>query len=1211
MLNCPVCDTPNAEGSVSCENCSRALPLEFDAAATVISNDQQTVVASSGALSSNPDVCAFRAELRTGEVVCGRYEIVARLGQGGMGTVYKVLDRELDRFLALKTIRPDLVTNAGSLRRLKQEVLLSRQISHRNVIRVYNLDVAEGLRFILMEFVEGEDLKAILNRRKKLPYNEALEIVTQVCAGLAAAHAEDVVHRDLKPQNVLMSPDGRVRLVDFGLAKSFQDPSMTQTGAVLGTPAYMSPEQALGQPGDARSDIFSFGVLAFEILTGELPFPGRSLSEAYLSRTRGRARPIESVDPTIPVWLGRIIMRCLQVRVADRYQSAADVLTDITAGGTPSSESKSASGVLSPGAMLGARYRIDAEVGEGGFGKVYRATDLELHRTVALKVVRPELTNNPDTVEQLKHEITIASQISHKNVLRIHDIGEADGLRFVSMAWAEGEDLSQLLARTGTLPEAQVLLLAQEMCEGLEAAHEQGITHRDLKPGNILLTASGHACIADFGLAYTADVQPVPHGGSGETHGTPRYMSPEQVEGTPLDPRTDIYSLGLILYEMSTGRIPFKDDSVLQTMAERVSTIPPSPKLYNSGLSDRLSSMILRCIERDPAKRFGNVHELLEEIRNARSVASTVAAPILPSRRGWRTRLSRPYVAAALLAAVVITGVFLERKFKPSPPPLARGGKYVAVLPFRAIGVNDPNLTYRAEGIADAVQARLASLKSVQPISSYAVSQVNFTQHRSQDDIGKQLGANRLITGSVQEQNNSLRVNAAIYDTQTKRQIWSKSYAGSSEDLFAMEDDICNGVIEALEVTPTLEDRKREEHAPTGDLEAYDLYLKGRDIIKKGHRNENDAKAALDLFEQATRKDNSFALAWTGVADANLQLYHLTKNDVAIDKAVNAAEQARDRNPNLPEVHFALGSVYSAKGRLNEATDEIKKALTLAPNSDDGYIRLGRVYLARGMEELALNAYRKAVELNPYYWYNHKQLGVAYYNLGHTDLALKEFKEQVSANPKDPSGFNNIGAIYLKQGKWKEAVPELLKAIQLQPNPDAYSNLATAYYHLGRVTEAIPQYLQSLKLNPNQAEVVRNLAEAYDQSGQHGKADQATDRAMALLFDQLRINPRDSNSLGTLAVCYAAKKEYERARELIARARRQNPADSTLMYDEALIDAGDGRITEALTALKTALEHGYSYEYTLSDPGLKKVRESPGFKSLEKKFGQTVVAARR
>lgn len=1211
MVTCPVCDTLNEEGSVSCERCNCA--LQVNNSETVLSkngpDDQQTVVAT-GASAAAPararSSAASASELPIGTVLIGRYEILARLGQGGMGTVYKALDHELDRVIALKTIRPDLASNAAALRRLKQETLLARQIAHRNVIRVFDLGVSDGFRFITMEFVEGHDLKALLDPGKKLAAEEAVEILTQICQGLQAAHGEDVVHRDLKPQNVLLSAGNRVRIVDFGLARSFENTGITHSGVILGTPAYMAPEQALGQQGDARSDIFSLGVIAFELLTGELPFPSHSLSESLLSRTRGRARPIEYANPEIPAWLARIVMRCLERNPSDRYESAQAVASDLLARDVcPYIPPGLRPGSLAPGTMVGSRYRIEAEAGEGGMGKVYRATDLDLHRTVALKIVRPDLVSSSQSLDQLIHEISIASQISHKNVLRIHDLGEASGLRFVSMAWAEGEDLGHLLKRTGALPEERILELACEICEGLEAAHEQGITHRDLKPGNILLTSGDHACIADFGLAHSVDsaaaqaIKLLETSSSGlhsaSVSGTPRYMSPEQVDGTAIDHRTDIYSLGLILFEMATGRIPFNDDSVFQTMTQRLTEKPVSPKLLNPAISDKLAAIIIRCLEREPKERYASVHELLVDLRSKPEPALAPPGEIHTKA----SRLKRAWLPASLAALVLLAGAgwFWQWRTTRLEPP--SNGKYIAVLPFRIVG-SDPNLKYRAEGIADSISARLSSLASLHPISASALERVNLSQ--PEENVGKQLGANLLVNGIVQSEGDEIKIDVSIYNTEKRHTLWSKSYRGAVADLFTLEDEISNDTESALKINPTTEERERQAPAPTQNLAAYDLYLKGRDILKN-HRDESNLKEALGLFEQACKQDDSFALAWTGVADASLQLYRVTGDTLAASKALAAAREASRRNNNLPEVHFALGSVYSATGRNAEAVSEIKHALQLSPNSDDGYIRLGRAYLATGQKDDGLSALKKAVQLNPYYWYNHNQLGAGYYRLGRNDDAIREFKEQVARNPLNEDGHNNLGGMYLLQAQWKKSIPEFEKAIKIHPSADEYSNLATAYYQLGRYTAAIPVYRQALALDPNRADVLRNLAETYASTGQKQQADESYDRAIRLLYEQLEVNPQNANAMATLAMCYLGKKNMPKARQLIAQARAINSADSNFMYNQAVILGLDGNTAEALKVLRSALENGYSFEYCLSDPDLKAVRDAPGFSALKKKFG--------
>ncbi|MGH9584815.1 MAG: protein kinase domain-containing protein, partial [Bryobacteraceae bacterium] len=1083
MPICHVCHTTNADNARSCSRCSSSFGQpeaegEFGSQATVQSN-----LAGFASRGSGAEHLSY-AHLDYGDLIADRYEILEKLGEGGMGTVYKVHDRELDRLVALKTIRPDLASNISTIRRFKQELLLARQISHRNVIRIYDLGVAGGLRFITMEFVEGRDLRSLLVDRGKLSPEESAAIVKQICAGLQAAHAEDVIHRDLKPQNILIDRHGHVRIMDFGLARTLEQSGITGTGVIVGTADYMSPEQARGDELDARSDLFSLGLIFYELLTGILPFTAESIVTTLLRRTRERAEPIQSVDASIPSWIGRIAMRCLEPDPARRYQSAAEISLDLEhRNAEPDRHTLASAGALAPGAMLGSRYRVEAKAGEGGMGVVYRAMDLDLNRTVALKVIRPELTADPRSTERLKQEILLASRISHRHVLRIHDLGEAHGLRFISMAWVDGQDLSHLIRQCGSLPEERIVEVGRQLCEGLDAAHREGIVHRDLKPQNVLLDSSGNACIGDFGLAETA-AGVLAANQTMHLAGTPRYMSPEQVEGKPVDQRTDIYSLGLILYEMATGAPAFASDSVFQTMMRRVTEPPKNPKLVNPALSDHLAQVIMRCLERDPEKRYASAHDVLLALSPA---APAQAKAVLPRVYAW----SLGAVAAAVIA--VLAFAIVHSRGAPAPP---KTGKYVAVLPFRSLSA-DPNLKYEAEGISDAITSRLFALNSVHPVSQPALERVDLS--KPENTIAHRLGANLVVRGTLQGAGDRINVIVAIDNIRTHKTIWNKSFPGMRGDLLTIQDDICNQVVGALDIVPTSEERARETMAPTQNIAAYDLYLKGSDILKNG-RDAKAASEALKLFQQACNQDPSFALAWTGVADASLLTYQLTKQSFWAEKALTAAQEASSRNPNLPEVHFALGSVYTATGRNTEAVAEIKQALALAPNLDAGYIRLGKAYLVEGQSEPALAAFKKAVEINPYYWYNHKQLGVAYFELGRNNDALKEFQRQVELNPKDASGYNNLGAIYLQEGRWKEAIPVFEKAIALAPSYDEYSNLGTAYYELGRYPDAVAMYQKSVQANPNQATVFRNLGGAYQRAGNRAKAAAAFQRTIELAY---------------------------------------------------------------------------------------------------------------
>src|SRR5437868_6274168 len=269
--------------------------------------------------------------LEPGAVLAQRYEILEILGEGGMGAVYKAMDRELSRPVALKVIRPDLAGNQAILDRFKQELLLAREVTHKNVIRIYDLGEAEGMKFITMEYVEGKDLRTLINEKNKLAPEEAVEIMQQVCRALEAAHSVGIIHRDLKPQNVMRDKSGRILVMDFGLARTLEGDGMTQTGALVGTMDYMSPEQALGKDLDQRSDLFALGLIFYELLTGKMPYKADSVVASLLKRTQERAAPVSSHDASIPPALSSIVSKCLETDVNLRYQSSAEILADLNA----------------------------------------------------------------------------------------------------------------------------------------------------------------------------------------------------------------------------------------------------------------------------------------------------------------------------------------------------------------------------------------------------------------------------------------------------------------------------------------------------------------------------------------------------------------------------------------------------------------------------------------------------------------------------------------------------------------------------------------------------------------------------------------------------------------------------------------------------------------------------------------------------------------
>lgn len=1221
-FECPVCQTSNPDSSAACGKCATpnpfmskagepgestiAAPLGSDALSGLLTTPLDPRVGSPGAAAAATRARVVAGStLVPGAVLADRYEILKMLGEGGMGTVYKAKDRELDRLVALKVIRPEYANHPETIRRFKQELILARQVTHRNVIRIFDLGISDNLKFITMDFVEGRDLARIIHQRGKLQRAEVCEIIRQICSGLEAAHNEGVVHRDLKPQNIMVDAQGRVFLMDFGLARSMELVGMTRTGALIGTPTYMSPEQARGEKADARTDIFALGVIFYELLTGTRPYKDEPMMATLVRRTRELATPPNQLDPSIPQSLSDIVMKCLQIKADLRYQSAEEILRDLNLVVAPmSSPSQSASVLpqgLSSGSSFGPRYRIESLLGEGGMGKVYKAEDGELHRTVALKLVRPELASDPASMDRLKQEILLASRVSHKNILRIHDLGDVSGLKFISMAYVDGKDLHQIIASEGKLPVPRAIEITRQLCLALEAAHAESVIHRDLKPQNVLVDKDDHVFVSDFGLAKTLEVHASMLTSAGEVNGTPRYMSPEQVESNPVDHRTDIYSLGLILYEMVTGDLPFASDSVLQAMYQRVTLAPKNPKAVNPELPDYLVNIILRCLEKDPQQRYQHARDILADLDRGDSVQAIASAAPAVSPRSRKIAILVLFAVA--LAAGVAIGVpkFRQSLFaaRSASPANSAAAKYVAVLPFRVLG-DDASLQYTAEGVVDALSAKLFQLKGVHLASPSAAARVNPKDSLAQ--TARSLGAKLLVQGSVQGSGDRIAIAVSLNEPATGRLLWSKDYSGVKQDVLTLQDQIYADILSKLDLKPTNEELARSTIHSTENLSAYELYLKGQSLVRNGQRDEKTRKQAFDYFEAATAKDGNFAKAYAGMADSAMDLYSINKDPSWATRALEAAGRAKVLNNNTPEVHFSLGQVYNATGKSAEAVEELKKALELAPNSDEGYRRLGLAYRSLGKKAEALQAFQQAVDANPYYWANYNQLGSAYFQYGDNDRALKAFQRVAELAPQNKTGWANIATVQYNLGKWNEAIEANKKALELDPSAGLYSNLGTAYFFQERYDEARANFEKAVEISPQVPTYVGNLADAYRWLGQRDKANAAYDRAISLALTALQTNPRDAAALADLAVFYAKRGDTGKGLDYIRRAREVNPGNVNFIHRQAQIDVLANRIPEALQSLQEALSKGYSLREAFADPELKTLRERPEFLPMAKKF---------
>ena len=530
-----------------------------------------------------------------------------------------------------------------------------------------------------------------------------------------------------------------------------------------------------------------------------------------------------------------------------------------------------------------------------------------------------------------------------------------------------------------------------------------------------------------------------------------------------------------------------------------------------------------------------------------------------------------------------------------------RKGKFVAILPFRVLG-DDQSLGYVAEGLNEALSAKLFQLKNLRLASETAVAKVS--EKDPLEKTARALGVNLIVQGMIQGSADKMAIIISLINVADGgKKLWSQQFTGVPKDLLTLEDQISGQLVTALDVKPSNEELARTAERPTDNVDAYDLFLRGRQALR-GPEPVKAAQTAIDYFQGSIQKDPNFALAYTGLASACLTMYHEKKDPFWAEKALGAAQRAEQLKDNLPEVHFSLGTVYLRTGKTAQAIVELKRGMELSPNSDEGYLRLGKAYMNSGQKDLAIATYKKAIEVNPYYWGNRIALGNAYFSTGDTEKALEEYKRVTELEPGNVSGWDNLGNAYLQLGRYEESIPAYKKSIEISPTWSAYNNLGYVNLLLGRPEDAVQMSEKAVELGPNQELAVGNLADAYRGSGQKDKANATYDKAIALAFQELQVNPQSTAALEDLALYYAKKGEAARGMEFIQRARGIDQKDVELVYAEATVELLAGKQSDALRSLREAFSKGFSVKQAQQDPEFKKLKDTPEFQAMVKEFGK-------
>ena len=676
---------------------------------------------------------------------------------------------------------------------------------------------------------------------------------------------------------------------------------------------------------------------------------------------------------------------------------------------------------LDSGTVFAGRYQVIEELGRGGMGRVYRVLDKKLGEEVALKLIKPEVASDEKTIQRFRNELRTARKIGHPNVTRMYDLGEDGGTHFITMEYVRGEDLKSFIRRSGRLTVDKAVAIAGQVCEGLAEAHRQGVVHRDLKPQNVMIDRDGNARIMDFGIARSLTGKGIT--GAGTFIGTPEYMSPEQVEGGDIDQRSDIYSLGIVLYEMLTGRRPFEGDTALDVAVKQKSEAPPEPKLVNPQISDELDRVILRCLEKKKENRYQSAMDLLSSLE-------------------------------AVKKGLTMTGKAPEARPGTTPSGTIGWQASVVVLPFANMSA-DPEQDYFCDGMAEEIinaLTQVEGLRIVARTSAFSFKGKNVDVR----EIGRVLGVEAVLEGSVRRAGNRLRITAQLINVADGFHLWSERFDRELADVFAIQDEIARAIVDKLEVKLLGKEKGALVKRLTIDHEAYDLFLKSRSLIQ--NQTEEGYKKAKDLIEGMVEKYPDFAQPLMGLSWLNIlrATWGKARPHDVYPKAKEYARRALEIDGSLGEAHAAWGYAKAFYDwDWTGAERDFKSALELNPNSSDiRHPYANYLTCVRRHEEAVIEA-KKAQRLDPLSGYANYETALNFYYAGRTDDAVEILREAIILDPSLFLGHYFLGLIHRDRSMTRESTAEFEKAFELSGGyPLIAARLILAYQGLGRTAEA-------------------------------------------------------------------------------------------------------------------------------------------------------------
>ena len=709
---------------------------------------------------------------------------------------------------------------------------------------------------------------------------------------------------------------------------------------------------------------------------------------------------------------------------------------------------------LTTGSIFAGRYQIIEEMGHGGMGKVYKALDTEIKEKIAIKLLKPEIAADAETIERFRNELKFARKIRHTNVCQMFDLAKSESTYYITMEFVQGEDLKRLIRKMGRLSAGQAISIGRQVCEGLAEAHKLGVVHRDLKPQNIMLDEDGHARIMDFGIARSIKAKGIT--GAGVIIGTPEYMSPEQVEGKDTDQRSDIYSLGIVLYEMVTGRVPFKGDTPFTVGIKHKSEMPKNPRDLNAQIPEDLGRLILKCLAKDKDKRYQSADNVAAGLAQIEKALPTTEK-LIPKRKprvgkgeGAEGKKYLLYGAIFVLAVLVVAaGIFLFRG-------RGRAITSIAVMPFGFTG-GGPDAEYLAEGMTESIIGNLSQLPGLKKV----IARSSVFHYKGKEiipkDVGQELGVDAILISRMNQRGDELSINVELVNTSDNSRIWGHQYKKKAAEAFDFQQEISNSIAENLRLKLTGQDIQRIAKRSTTSPEAYQAYVRGRFFWNK--RTEEGLKTAIEYFKQAAEKDPNYALAYAGLADSysTLPQYSSFPPKEAFEKARAAVARALELDDRIAEAHTALADILTYEDWDWEGAEkEFKRAIELNPNYATAHHWYAFILMFMGRFEKSIEQIGQAQELDPLSLIINANMGLMRYYARRYDDAIGYYRRALEMDPNFGEIHWYLGMAYGQKGLFEETVQEMQKAATLSGGfPKHLASLAHAYVLAGKKDDAV------------------------------------------------------------------------------------------------------------------------------------------------------------